>query len=125
MWRRRLLAALGLTAVTAVMPACVGGSTPETTPAPAGGSAATTPDAVDGVTGLGGQPSPRTTSPAPRRGTVAWTSVRTWVYQLQGYQGDRLDAVARTPGDLAVIDLARDAKAEFFRAEEIKAVRAS
>jgi len=48
-----------------------------------------------------------------------------WVYQLQEYQGDGLDELARAPQRLAVIDLARDAKSDFFRPEEIASLRAS
>jgi cysteinyl-tRNA synthetase len=48
-----------------------------------------------------------------------------WVYQLQGYPGGRLDEVARAPGEVAVIDLARDAQGDYFRPEEIAAVRAT
>lgn len=48
-----------------------------------------------------------------------------WVYQLQGYAGDGLDKLTRAPQHIAVIDLARDAKSEFFRPDEIAALRAS
>ena len=52
-------------------------------------------------------------------------AITNWVYQLQGYHAGRLDALARAPQQLAVIDLARDAGADFFRAEEIAALRES
>lgn len=48
-----------------------------------------------------------------------------WVYQLQGYDGDGLAAIARAPQRIAVIDLARDAGSDLFRAEEIRTVRDS
>ncbi|MFI5908202.1 endo alpha-1,4 polygalactosaminidase [Dactylosporangium sp. NPDC051541] len=48
-----------------------------------------------------------------------------WVYQLQGYDGGRLDALARTSYPLAVIDLARDAGTDYFKPEEIAALRAT
>jgi cysteinyl-tRNA synthetase len=41
------------------------------------------------------------------------------VYQLQGYQGGRLDALAGTSQDLVVVDLARDAHGDFFTAAEV------
>jgi cysteinyl-tRNA synthetase len=44
---------------------------------------------------------------------------------LQGYPGGRLDALARTPHRLAVIDLARDAGADYFTAGEIRALQES
>jgi cysteinyl-tRNA synthetase len=52
-------------------------------------------------------------------------AVTDWVYQLQGYPGGRLDALARAPQRLAVIDLARDARADYFRPDEVAALRAS
>ncbi len=58
--------------------------------------------------------------PQPPRSAAA---IKTWVYQLQGYPNGRLDALARAPAHLAVIDLARDAKADFFRPDEIDALR--
>jgi cysteinyl-tRNA synthetase, unknown class len=48
-----------------------------------------------------------------------------WVYQLQGYPSGRLDALARAPQRLAVIDLARDAGSGYFRPDEIAALRRS
>jgi cysteinyl-tRNA synthetase len=54
-----------------------------------------------------------------------WSAVTSWVYQLQGYPDGRLDEVARAPHDLAVVDLARNARSDYFRASEISAVRAS
>lgn len=53
------------------------------------------------------------------------TVITTWVYQLQGYPNGRLDELARAPAQLAVIDLARDAKSDFFRADEVNALRAT
>jgi cysteinyl-tRNA synthetase len=51
--------------------------------------------------------------------------VVSWAYQLQGYAGGRLDQLADGPYQLAVVDLARDAKGDFFRADEIGALRGS
>jgi len=48
-----------------------------------------------------------------------------WIYQLQGYPEGRLDELARAPRPVAVIDLARDAQADYFHAHEISEVRAS
>ena len=48
-----------------------------------------------------------------------------WVYQLQNYPDDRLDALARAPYPLAVIDLARNAGSDFFRADEIDQLHSS
>jgi cysteinyl-tRNA synthetase, unknown class len=49
--------------------------------------------------------------------------ISSWAYQLQGYAGGRLDQVASGPYQLAVVDLARDAHADYFRADEIASVR--
>ncbi|TDB76722.1 glycoside hydrolase [Micromonospora sp. KC723] len=46
-----------------------------------------------------------------------------WAYQLQGYAGGRLDALARGPYQLVVIDLARDAHTDWFTAAEVGALR--
>ena len=49
--------------------------------------------------------------------------IASWAYQLQGYTGGRLDHIAAGPHQLAVIDLARDAHTDYFRAEEIRTVQ--
>jgi cysteinyl-tRNA synthetase, unknown class len=66
----------------------------------------------------------RPPEPAPAA-PEAVPAITSWVYQLQGYRQGRLDALVRAPHHLAVIDLARDAGTDFFRREEIDAVRAS
>ena len=48
-----------------------------------------------------------------------------WIYQLSGYDDDRLDALAAAPHDSAVIDLARDGGEDYFTADEIAAVQDS
>jgi len=63
----------------------------------------------------------RSRAPVPGSGAA----VTSWVYQLQGYPRGRLDALARAPQQLAVIDLARDAGRDYFRPEEVDALRAS
>lgn len=62
---------------------------------------------------------PTATSPSQLR------AITSWVYQLQNYAGGKLDAIAAAPQQLAVIDLARDAGADYFRPDEIAAVRAT
>lgn len=47
------------------------------------------------------------------------------VVQLQNYQDDRLDALARAGFDLAVIDLARDGGSSYFTADEISRLKRS
>jgi cysteinyl-tRNA synthetase len=76
----------------------------------AGAAAGCTPSPADGT------PAPGSAGPGPEGG---------WVYQLQGYAGGHLDELARAPQRLAVIDLARDAATDYFRPEEIAALRAS
>lgn len=53
------------------------------------------------------------------------SAITSWVYQLQRYQDGRLDALAGTSHQLAVIDLARDAGTDFFRPQEVAALRSS
>ncbi|HEY3717000.1 MAG TPA: endo alpha-1,4 polygalactosaminidase [Jatrophihabitantaceae bacterium] len=48
-----------------------------------------------------------------------------WLYQLSGYPGGRLDALARASGSTAVIDLARDGGSDYFSQAEVSALRAS
>lgn len=48
-----------------------------------------------------------------------------WIYQLSGYEDDRLEALVAAPHDAAVIDLARDGGDDYFTAEEIAALKDS
>lgn len=66
----------------------------------------------------GAEPSAAPSAPPPG-------AVTDWAYQLQGYADGRLDALARGPYQLAVIDLARDGHADYFTGAEIEAVRRS
>ncbi len=43
-----------------------------------------------------------------------WPRVKSWVYQLTKYQDNHLDQIANAGFDLAVIDLSRDGKDDFF-----------
>jgi cysteinyl-tRNA synthetase len=52
-----------------------------------------------------------------------WHAVRSWVYQLCNYQHGRLDAIAESGFDLAVIDLSRDGGSDYFTRGEIEAVK--
>ncbi len=54
-----------------------------------------------------------------------WREVKSWVYQLTGYKNNRLDELAASKFDLAVIDLARDGGGGYWTAEEISHVRQS
>ncbi|KAB7744800.1 glycoside hydrolase [Nostocoides sp. F2B08] len=68
---------------------------------------------------------PPHTEPAVAIRQAAATQVGSWVYQLQGYPDGRLDEIAASPHDLAVIDLARDAGSSWFSRLEVGRVRAS
>ena len=70
-----------------------------------------------------GRPNPGNVEVA--RSAPAPGKVTSWVYQLQNYDNDRLDALARAPQQLAVIDLARDAGSDYFTPSEISALRGS
>ncbi len=63
-------------------------------------------------------------APAPEE-EHAWPRVESWVYQLTGYEDDRLDTIANSGFDLAVIDLARDGSDGYFTRDEIAAVQAT
>ena len=94
-----------------------GPSAPPRSVAPSRGTApdAPTEPSADRVAPVHKAPPPDTVPPAPT----------SWVYQLQGYRHGRLDALARAPHGLVIIDLARDAGTDFFGAREIAALRAS
>lgn len=57
--------------------------------------------------------------------TTSLSSVKKWVYQLQGYQNDKLDQITRNAFDMAVFDLARDANTSYFTRTEISALKVS
>jgi cysteinyl-tRNA synthetase len=48
-----------------------------------------------------------------------------WLYQLSGYPDGRLDTLAKAPGRVAVIDLARDGGSDYFASADISSLRAS
>lgn len=68
-------------------------------------------------------PSPTLTSTTPT--TFTLKGVKKWVYQLQGYENDKLDQITRNAFDLAVFDLARDASTGYFTRTELSALKAS
>lgn len=66
------------------------------------------------------------TAPAERPGhRPRLSDVDSWVYQLQGYPGGRLDRLAKAPQPLAVIDLTRDGRRSYFSRAEVGALRDS
>lgn len=52
-----------------------------------------------------------------------WSTVRSWVYQLTKYKDGKLDEIGNAGFDLAVIDLARDGKSDYFTRAEIEALQ--
>jgi cysteinyl-tRNA synthetase len=70
-----------------------------------------------------GRPGPPPVAPLPSGSPPAPGQITSWAYQLQDYPGGRLDALAHGPYQLAVVDLARDAHADYFTAAEITALR--
>ena len=64
---------------------------------------------------------PRSSGPGPAAPGLA--DLPSAVVQLQNYQDDRLDALARARVSLAVIDLARDAGSSYFTAPEISQLK--
>jgi cysteinyl-tRNA synthetase, unknown class len=80
------------------------------------------------VAGCGGRSAARPVAPgASSAGSVPvrLDQIRSWVYLLQAYQSDTVDALARAPHQLAVIDLARDGSRGFFTAAEVGTLRRS
>jgi cysteinyl-tRNA synthetase len=67
--------------------------------------------------------SPASSGRVATAGSVA--NLTSAVVQLQDYQDDRLDALARAGSSLAVIDLARDAGSSYFTAAEISRLKRS
>jgi cysteinyl-tRNA synthetase len=53
----------------------------------------------------------------------AWNETDSWVYQLTNYKDDTLVEIAESDFDLAVIDLSRNGGSDYFRRDEIEAVR--
>jgi len=54
-----------------------------------------------------------------------WKGISSWVYQLQNYKDGKLDEIAASKHDLAVVDLARDGGTGYFTKKEIEAVKRS
>jgi len=69
--------------------------------------------------GLPAEPAYRVFVPMLQQGG---TNVRSWVYQLSGYQNNRLDQIAGSRFDLAVVDLARDGGGDYFTPGEVAAI---
>ncbi len=67
---------------------------------------------------------PTATPTAPPSG-AAWSLVSSWTYQLTGYQNNRLDQIAGSRFNLAVVDLARDGASDYFTRAEVAAVQAT
>lgn len=100
--------------------------------APGGGSLAALVLVVTALSCAASGCGPSAGSTAPGRATArqdsspgARPTITSWLYQLQNYPDGRLDALARAPQPLAVIDLARDAGSSYFRRDEIEALRRS
>src|ERR687897_609611 len=95
------------------------------------GACATAPDSTSRPEPDRTPSADQTSGSAPARAAAITSTpgavprITAWVYQLQGYGGGRLDALAHSPQQLGVIDLPRDAGADFFRLEEVAALRAS
>jgi cysteinyl-tRNA synthetase len=97
--------------------------TPEWTDGVPPSAAGRSPAPVPGSHPSGTPATPVTTSGAPA--APGTRNIRSWAYQLQGYPDGRLDQLAGGPYQLLVIDLARDARDDYFTAPEISRVRAT
>lgn len=56
---------------------------------------------------------------------LPWSGVNSFTYQLTNYTNNKLDQIAGSKFDLAVIELARDGHSDYFRADEIAALKAT
>lgn len=52
-----------------------------------------------------------------------WNKIKTWVYQLTDYKDEKLEEMAGSGFDLAVIDLARDGGGDYFTQTEINSLK--
>ncbi|WP_164013243.1 endo alpha-1,4 polygalactosaminidase [Pyxidicoccus trucidator] len=55
---------------------------------------------------------------------VPWEGVSSFTYQLTNYANNRLDQIAGSKFDLAIVELSRDGHSDYFRADEIAALKA-
>ncbi|GAA3955152.1 endo alpha-1,4 polygalactosaminidase [Actinoplanes auranticolor] len=94
-------------------PAAAGSPTPVASPPPASSPPVSAPASAPAASAA---PLPLPSRSGPGR-------ISSWAYQLQGYAGGRLDHIAAGPYQLAVVDLARDAHTDYFRADEIRTVQ--
>lgn len=62
---------------------------------------------------------------SPALAQKPWAEISSFVYQLTDYQDNKLDQIAVSRFDLAVIDLTRDGHDDYFTAEEIAKVHKS
>lgn len=102
---------------TPVDPPPVAGGSPSSSPAPSPSAAVSLGSAPPGSA----TPSPSSSAapaPPPKPGQIT-----SWAYQLQDYPPSGLQELASGPYQLVVVDLARDAHSDFFRADEIRAVQ--
>lgn len=68
---------------------------------------------------------PLSCAPPALAGDRIWNDVKTWAYQLCNYTDGKLDALAGSDSDLAVVDLSRDGGSDYFSRREIEALKAS
>ncbi len=61
--------------------------------------------------------------PAVQAAQKNWNGVTNWVYQLTNYRDGKLDEIGGAGFDLAVIDLSRDGKSDFFTRSEIESLQ--
>ncbi len=64
-------------------------------------------------------------TPLVMGGNPSWGEINSWVYQLCDYKDGKLDEIAGSDFDLAVVDLSRDGGGGFFSREEIGDLKAS
>ena len=125
--RPRLVITLaGSTTATPVPPVATATPTQTSVPPTATSTPTRTP-IMPTATPTAISPTPTAIPPTPTAlpGAPAWNSVSSWVYQLTDYQNNRLDQIAGSRFNLAVVDLARDGSSDYFTRSEIAAVQAT
>ena len=108
-------AATATSTQTSILPTAT--STPTRTPNPPSATPTAIPPTPTAI--------PPTPTPTALPGAPGWNSVSNWVYQLTDYQNNRLDQIAGSRFNLAVVKLAHEGSSDYFTRSEIAAVQAT
>ncbi|OJH42401.1 hypothetical protein BON30_04160 [Cystobacter ferrugineus] len=85
----------------------------------------TTPDSGTSTPDAGGSTPDAGTTDAGTSTPVPWEGVTSFTYQLTNYANNKLDQIAASKFNLAIIELSRDGSDDYFRSDELAAVKAT